>query len=110
MVLDVIIDEDSTTVEIGNPYRVDLSSVISQIGRFASSKGADISGLGVGDLIPQMIRGVAGCEHGCPSNAKDLVSRGFRSFELQYIEGGILSARAPIGAGRFFNLKMFPDF
>jgi len=110
MTLDVIIDDNSTTVEIGNPYKYDLNAVVSQISRFASSKGADISRLDVGSLIPQMIRGVAGCEHGCPSNAKDLVSRGFGNFDLQYIEGGILSARAPIGTGKFLSLKMFPDF
>ena len=45
-----------------------------------------------------------------PADAKGLVSKGFKDFELQYIEGGILSARRLTGDGRFFYLKMFPDF
>lgn len=67
--------------------------------------GADIRG-----LIPAMVKGVAGCEHGCPADAKGLVSKGFKDFELQYIEAGILSACRSTGDGRFFYLKMFPDF
>ncbi len=110
MILDVIIGDDEMTVEIGNPYKLDLDAILRRIKGFASSKGTDVSGLDVGSLIPQMIRGVAGCEHGCPANAKDLVARGFGSFALEYIEGGILSARASTEKGTHFGLKMFPDF
>lgn len=66
--------------------------------------------LDVRRLIPKMIKGIAGCEQGCPANAKGLVSDGFMSFELQCIEGGILSASASIGNGKMLWLKMFPDF
>lgn len=110
MVLDIKLDEDSITVQISDPFRPDLDGIMSHIQRFASRKGADISGLNLKRLIPKMIRGIAGCEHGCPADAKGLVSRGFEVFELQYIEGGILSAQASIAGGRLFILKMFPDF
>ena len=109
MFLDVIIDKDSLPIEIPDPYHSDLDAVVESIGCFAASKGTDLSKLDVRGLIPAMIRGVAGCEKGCPANAKDLVSKGFQSFELEYIEGGILTARASV-SGRSFYLKMFPDF
>ena len=110
MLLDVIIDRDSLPIQIPDPFHPDLEGLVSSIGRFAREKGVDLSGLDVRGLIPEMIRGIAGCESGCPANAKSLVSKGFRSFELEYIEGGILSARASVGRDRTFYLKMFPDF
>jgi len=61
-------------------------------------------------LIPKMIKGIAGCENGCPSDAKRLVSRGVKGFELEYIEGGILSARTYLKNGGTLYLKLFPDF
>jgi len=57
-----------------------------------------------------MIEGIAGCERGCPANAKGFVARGFKSFTLQYIEGGILSAHTSVDNGKSLTLKMFPDF
>ncbi|MDA8240625.1 MAG: hypothetical protein M0Z67_09690 [Nitrospiraceae bacterium] len=110
MLLDVIIDKDSLPIEIPNPYHPDLETIVGSIGRFAASKGADLSGLDVRGLIPAMIRGVAGCEKGCPANAKDLASKGFQCFDLEYVEGGILTATASAGGDRLFYLKMFPDF
>ena len=110
MLLDVIIDKDSLPIEIPDPYHPDLDAIVGSIGRFVASKGADLSGLDVRALVPAMIRGVAGCERGCPANAKDLVSKGFQCFHLDYIEGGILTASASAGGDRSFCLKMFPDF
>jgi hypothetical protein len=110
MLLDVIIDKDSLPIEIPDPYHPDMEAVVGSIDSFAASKGADLSGLDVRGLVPAMIRGVAGCEKGCPANAKDLVARGFQRFELEYVEGGILTAKASTGSGRSFYLKMFPDF
>ncbi len=110
MIIDVILKEDSTTIEIPDPFHPDLDDVIGQVNRFASSKGTDTSGLDLRRLIPEMIRGIAGCEQGCPANAKGLVSKGFKGFELQYIEGGILLARTSMEDGSVFGLKMFPDF
>ena len=109
MLLDAIVDGESVSIQIDDPFHPDLDGIIGKIKGLAASKGADLSVLDVRGLIPKMIRGIAGCESGCPSNAKELVSRGVRNFELQYIEGGILSARATEGSGSFI-LKMFPDF
>jgi hypothetical protein len=61
-------------------------------------------------LLPKMVRGIAGCEDGCPANALELVSSGFKNFDLAYIEGGILTAKAELENGKTLNLKMFPDF
>ncbi len=110
MVIDVSLNDKSTTIDIPDPFHPDLDDVIAQISRFASSLGRDTSCLDLRGLIPKMIRGIAGCEQGCPANAKGLVSRGFKDFELQYIEGGILLARVSMKDGSRFGLKMFPDF
>jgi hypothetical protein len=110
VLLDVIIDKDSLSVQIEDPFRLDVDDVVGKIAGFTASKGVRAEGLDLKGLIPQMIKGIAGCEHGCPADAKGLVSRGFRDFELQYIEGGILSARTSTGNGTFLYLKMFPDF
>jgi len=110
MLLDVIIDKDSVSIPIPDPFRADLDGILSQINRFAATNGTDLTRLDIGGLIPRMIKGIAGCEKGCPANAKDLVSRGVKDFELQYIEGGILSARATVSTDKQIFLKMFPDF
>ncbi len=110
MILDAAIDKDSISIEISDPFHLDLDEVVGKIDRFASSKGIAIAGADVRGLIPAMIKGVVGCERGCPADAKGFVSRGYKDFQLEYIEGGILSARRSIGEDRFFYLKMFPDF
>ncbi len=110
MILDVAIDKDSMSIEIQDPFHLDLEGIVGKIEQFAASKGIAVSGADMRSLIPAMVKGIAGCEHGCPADAKGLVSRGFKDFELQYIEGGILSARKLTGDGRSFYLKMFPDF
>ena len=110
MVLDVIIDKESLTITVADPFHPDLDGIIDSIGKFVSSIGLSSAGLDLRDLIPKMIKGIAGCENGCPSNAKGLVSRGVKGFDLEYIEGGILSARSDLGDGKFLYLKLFPDF
>ena len=110
MVLDVVIDDASVTIQIDNPFQYDLNAVIVQIEGFASSKGTDIAALDVSGLIPGMIKGIAGCERGCPANARGLESSGYKGFDIQYIEGGILTARIMTRDGCLFCLKMFPDF
>lgn len=110
MVLDVIINDSSISIQIEDPFHPDLDAIMGQIERAASSYAIDISGLDIRGLIPKMIEGIAGCERGCPANAKGFVARGFKSFTLRYIEGGILSAHASVGDGNGVALKMFPDF
>jgi hypothetical protein len=110
VVLDVILNDASLSLQIDAPLQADIESLCSQIERFASSKGADITALDVRGLIPKMIRGIAGCERGCPANAQDLVSSGYKGFDMQYVEGGILTARRKTAEGSTLTLKMFPDF
>jgi hypothetical protein len=110
MTLDVIIDKDSMSIEIADPFHLDLDGIVGKMDQFSSTKGISIAGLDIRGLVPAMIKGIAGCERGCPADAKGLVSNGFKGFELEYIEGGILSARTSVGDGKFFCLKMFPDF
>jgi len=45
MVLDAMIDGDSLTIDIADPFHPDLFALVSRIEQFVHSKGADISGL-----------------------------------------------------------------
>ncbi|MEW6107668.1 MAG: hypothetical protein AB1632_00650 [Nitrospirota bacterium] len=110
MELDVSLGNDSLSITIDNPFRLDLDSVMKKIEDFLSEKGTDLDCMDIKGLIPRMVKGIAGCEKGCPANAKSLVSQGFKNFQLNYIEGGILSATASTGDGKVLSLKMFPEF
>ena len=110
MVLETVIDDASITLPIDEPFKPDIETIISEIQQLAMSKRVDIVTLDVKGLILEMIRGIVGCERGCPADAKHLISRGYRGFDLHYVEGGILTAHTAIGDGRVIHLKMFPDF
>ena len=110
MELSVGIEKDSLSIPIDNPFRIDLNSIMKRIEEFAASKGAGLDDMFINELIPGMIKGIAGCEAGCPSDAKRFVSQGFKNFELDYIEGGILTAKAATTNGKTLSIKMFPDF
>ncbi len=110
MLVDVSINGESIDIEVADPFRYDLEEMYGRIRGFAEARGVDLDGADIKGLIPRMIRGVAGCEDGCPADAKGLVSRGYGSFKLEYIEGGILSAQASLGGGADVAIKMFPDF
>ncbi|MFZ3065400.1 MAG: hypothetical protein WA277_08975 [Nitrospirota bacterium] len=110
MELNVSVEKDSISISIDNPFRLDLDSIMKRIEEFAASKGAGLDGMFINELIPGMIKGIAGCEAGCPSDAKRFVSQGFKNFELDYIEGGILTAKAATINGKTLSVKMFPDF
>lgn len=110
MELDVRLEKESLSIPITNPFKLDVDSVTAQIEGFISSKGGSLSGLDVKNLIPKMVRGIAGCEAGCPANAMEVVSTGYMNFDLAYIEGGILIATAKTEEGKELSLKMFPDF
>jgi hypothetical protein len=110
MLFEVGIDTDTLPIQIDNPFNYDLQNMIAQIVQFASSKGISVDGFDLDSLIPKMTRGIAGCQGGCPSNAKRFAQAGFRDFSIQYIEGGILSVSIDIGNGRSLTLKAFPDF
>ncbi|MDH4162248.1 MAG: hypothetical protein OEW15_06100 [Nitrospirota bacterium] len=110
MELDVRINDKSTSIIIGDPYRPDVEGITRRISEMAAAGGIRLNDLDVRGLLPQMVRGVAGCEEGCPANAKDLVEKGYGPFELEYIEGGILTAQARTKEGLTLLLKLFPDF
>ncbi len=110
MILETMIDGASITIPIADPFTPDLAAIISQIEQLAILQGADIVSLDVRGLILEMIRGIAGCESGCPADAQDLVSRGYKGFDLHYVDGGILTARTATVDERPIYLKMFPDF
>ena len=91
MVLDVIINDASISVQIDKPLKPDLDAIYSQIEQFALSKGTDIKAFDLRGLVLKMIKGIAGCEHGCPADAKGLEYRGYKGFKVHYVEGGILT-------------------
>lgn len=110
MELDIKIGSDSLSVPINNPFQLDLPSMMEKIESFAASKEINLGSLDIRGLIPKMVKGIAGCERGCPADAKGLVSRGVKDFHLEYIEGGILSANGTAVDGTIIQIKMFPDF
>jgi len=110
MELDIQFEGRSLGISIADPYRPDMNSLTRRIGEFLEVQGAAPRGVDLAGLLPRMIRGVVGCEEGCPANAKDLVEQGYGDFSLQYVEGGILTARAAIAGGKILTLKLFPEF
>jgi len=110
MELEVKLEKDSLTIPIEDPFRFDLEAAVGRINAFFASRGTELDGLDLRGLLPKMIKGIAGCEAGCPSDAKGFVSRGFQRFELAYIEGGILSAKAATPDGKGLQIRIFPEF
>ena len=110
MELDVQLDNNSVGITIADPYRPDVDSVTRKITAFLDSLGVPPQEADVTGLLPLMIRGVVGCEEGCPANARDLVEQGYRDFMLQYVEGGILTAQTRTSRGRMLTVKLFPEF
>ncbi|HUK99517.1 MAG TPA: hypothetical protein VLX29_01535 [Nitrospirota bacterium] len=110
MELDVRIDKDSISIGIDNPFHLDLDAMVGRIEQFLTLKGQKLNGLDVRGLLPRMVKGIAGCEAGCPADAKNVVKQGYKNFKLDYIEGGILSATVEIEHGKTLSLKLFPDF
>jgi hypothetical protein len=110
MELDVKVAGKSLSIPIPEPFKLDLEALAVRIEAHLSSQGAATSGLDIRGLVPKLIKGIAGCEGGCPADAQNLVSRGFSNFKLAYIEGGILQAQAKTENGMDISLRMFPDF
>ena len=110
MDIDVSINKESLNINVENPHRVDVSHVTESIIDFGKKIGVDLSLLEIERLIPRMVRGVAGCEGRCPSDAQSLVREGFGGFDLSYVEGGILTAHQTLKDGNPFEVKIFPDF
>jgi hypothetical protein len=110
MDLEVSMNKKAISISIDNPFRLDLENILGRIDQFVLSQGIALNGLDVRGLLPLMVRGIAGCEAGCPADAQRVVSRGYESFSLRYIEGGILTATANLSGGNTLSLKLFPDF
>lgn len=110
MELDVKVADKSLSIPIADPFRIDLETLVGQLESFLVAQGATTSELDFRGLLPKMVRGIAGCEGGCPSDAQSFVSRGFTNFKLAYIEGGILQAQATTGNGKNVTVRMFPEF
>ena len=110
MELDVKVAGKSLSIPIPDPFRLDLEALVARIETFLFSQGAATSGLDFRGLLPKLVKGIAGCEGGCPADAQSFVSRGFTNFKLAYIEGGILEAQAQTVDGKEVSLRMFPDF
>lgn len=110
MDLDVRINDRSVSITISDPYRPDIGAMTDRIARFAAEQGTPVNSLDLPGLLPRLIRGVVGCEEGCPANAKELVEQGYRGFDLKYVEGGILTATARTSGGSTLALRLFPDF
>lgn len=110
MELEVKLEKQSLSVPIENPFRLDMEGIVNRVEQLFAAQGVKLNGLDVRGLLPLMVKGIAGCEAGCPADAQRMVSRGYANFALQYIEGGILTARAELPGGKQFSLKLFPDF
>ena len=110
MDLDVVIGNESLPVNIENPFRFDVASVMSKIIDFGNKNEVDLTPLKLDELIKRMIKGVAGCEAGCPSDAKSIVRDGFGDFALDYVEGGILTATQGLINNKTLQVKIFPGF
>jgi len=110
VLIEIIIDKSSETIQIDEAFKLDLEALVARFEKFAEMHNADISSLNFRGLVPKMVRGIMGCERGCPADAKDLISKGYQGFKLQYIEGGILTAKAVASDSRPVSIKMFPDF
>lgn len=110
MEIDITIGEDSLTINVTDPHGFKTSGDSKSIIDFGRKLGVDMVGIEVDKLIPRMIRGVAGCESGCPADAQSLVKDGFGRFDLSYIEGGILSAVCGLEDGKSVSVRIFPEF
>ncbi|NOY64307.1 MAG: hypothetical protein GXO97_02755 [Nitrospirae bacterium] len=93
-----------------NPFSLDTRKLVEEFKNYLSDKNIDIEDIDLEGLIPRMIKGVFGCEEGCPADAKRLVAEGYDGFKLEYIEGGILKAEYDMGDSITLSVKVFPDF
>lgn len=110
MDIDVNFQGRSLPIKVADPYRMDTRDVVHRITTFLDGETAADDGLALEQLLPQMVRGVAGCEGGCPADARWLVRRGFGDYQLNYIDGGILTAKRELTPDSFLEIKIFPEF
>jgi hypothetical protein len=97
-------------IKVTDPHRMNTAAVVGEIVSFLNGDAGSPDAMHLAELLPRMVRGVAGCEGGCPSNAKGLVRAGFRDYHLDYVEGGILTAAREVAPGQRLEIKIFPEF
>lgn len=110
MDIDITFGGRSLPIKVENPHRMDTGAVVGRIGEFLAEDNVPSDGLYLEELLPRMVKGIAGCERGCPADAQSFVRKGFRQYNLEYIEGGILQARCEAAAGGVLEIRMFPEF
>jgi len=110
MEIDVHFMGRSLPIKVTDPHHMDTGRVVNEIVTFLNGDAGGTDNLRLEDLLPRMVRGVAGCEGGCPSNAKGLVRAGFLDYHLDYVEGGILTATREVAPGNRLEIKIFPEF
>lgn len=110
MDIDIRINGKSHAIHVENPHRFNVDEAMSGILQFGIDNGADLALCHLDELLPLMVRGVAGCEAGCPSDAMGVARRGFGKFTIEYVEGGILTAAQQLENGAPLEIKIFPDF
>ncbi len=110
MDIDIMKGTETFTIHIDNPFSFNVNYTVEKILDFAKKAGIDLSGRELEDLIARMVKGIAGCEHGCPADALSLVRSGFGEFKLAYIDGGILSAQFTDGDRDPLEIRIFPGF
>jgi len=110
MDIDVSFDGRLLPISVADPHHMDMETVLGEIRDHFSDTDLAVQSLGLADLLPRMVKGIAGCENGCPANAQALVRAGFGEYRLAYVEGGILTASYEVQEGKSFEIKMFPEF
>ncbi|RMF81484.1 MAG: hypothetical protein D6739_09200 [Nitrospirae bacterium] len=110
MEFDIRFQGRSLPLKVEDPYRFDAQQLAEEVHTFLDGAAREAGELHLAELLPRMVRGVAGCEAGCPADAKHLVRTGFRDYELAYVDGGILTARRDLAPGAPLEIRLFPDF
>jgi len=110
MDIDITYNGESLPIQLDNPYQMDTEKVVSRIAAFLKPLGAETDTLKLNELLPRMVRGIVGCERGCPADAQSFVRTGFHDYRLEDVEGGILTAFRDMEVGSRLEIRMFPEF
>lgn len=110
MDIDVKYGEATLPLIVEDPFHMDLETVSATIENFLKPHGLRPSELHLRELLPGMVRGICGCQSGCPADAQGFVRRGCREYRLEYIEGGILKAVLDTPDDCPLEIRMFPEF
>ena len=110
MEIDIGLNGESLPIQVDNPFHMDTERIVGQISAFLEPRGVETGSLHLLELLPRMVKGIVGCERGCPADAQSFVQKGFHDYALEYVEGGILKAVRKTAGGDRLEIRMFPDF